>query len=269
MKCWGMIKMDLYRCFAAKRIWLILVLVPILMCGCIHDSILACMKYNLDPYVSGPSKLMEVLYFDRFKAVMVVMLSGIYTFGISDDLQYSFQKQILGRGVSVESYVVSKLIANAIAILFVTISGFLLFLAIISPYFPLRGGAGWNGSWTGFYSVIEKGPFPWLYGVLTGFQFGLAIVFLSNIGIFVSIFAPSRYVAIAIPYILFYILYAFTGILPMSLDFWSISSCWIVLGTNDFWPNFIYSNGILIAAQMVTAAGCLWAMNRRKKNGNL
>lgn len=270
MKKWlGIWKMDLYRCFANKRYWLIFILIPVIMMGCIHESILAQLKYNMVNPSSGPAKLMELLYFDRFKSIMVILLSGIYAFGISDDLQQQFMPTIMARGVTSFDYVTSKIAANTLAIVSASMGGFLFFLILISPLFPLEGREGFQSGVTGFYSVVETGDFPWMYGVLSGLQFGLAISFLTNISMMISIWVPSRYIAIAIPYVLFYILYAFTMVLPRQIDFWWLSSCWIVLQTDDFWLNFLYSNGILILGGCIATIGCLLSMDRRMRRAEV
>lgn len=82
--------------------------------------------------------------------------------------------------------------------------------------------------------------------VLVGLLFGLFAVSVTSFGILaVSIF-PNRYVGIAASFVAFYVIYAFTGSFPFSVNVWYLSSGVQVLNVNGFAVNYFYAIGISI-----------------------
>ena len=131
---------------------------------------------------------------------------------------------------------------------------------------PLVGGDGMT-QYFGYFACAMNFAGPLAYSILVGFLFGLFAVSVTSFGILaVSIF-PNRYVGIAASFVAFYVIYAFTGSFPFSVNVWYLSSGVQVLNVNGFAVNYFYAIGIMLLFCMVPWCLCFWAMKRRKHEG--
>lgn len=264
------LKMDFERNFCTWRFWVIVLLIPVLMIICDLEEIKTYFKYQLDyGFFCSLDAIQEILVFDRFKTVMTVMLSAISCFAISDDLSSHYCRMVLCR-MDLRQYCLSKILMNAAAVIVATILGFLLFIIVMLPIMPMVNEDIMRVNAFGYMSFLAKSPFPWLAVVLWAVLFAMFIVFLTTFSMWMSVYRPSRYVAIAIPFGLFYILYALTTMPGITaINMWYISSGVDVLNTDSFL--FGYGYGILFFG--ILTALCGWrlyrAMVRRVNNGNI
>ena len=109
-----LLKMDLHRCIGAKRFPVIIALIVVLLIANVWESVMIELQYKMR-MMGSLEKLMELLIFDRFKAAVIVLLSAVYTFGLCDDRNSSYDRLILFRCRPGE-YLLSKLISNAIGV---------------------------------------------------------------------------------------------------------------------------------------------------------
>lgn len=116
-------------------------------------------------------KLMELLIFDRFKAAVIVLLSAVYTFGLCDDRNSSYDRLILFRCRPGE-YLLSKLISNAIGVVSAVCISFVLFSIVLLPIMPLVGGDGMT-QYFGYFAYAMNFAGPLAYSILVGLLFGL------------------------------------------------------------------------------------------------
>ena len=258
------LRSDLRRSVLSWRFAGLTLLIPLIMMLSISDYIPICLINGKDGANSAFSKLYEILVFDRFKPVMVVLLSSLCCPFLGNDLKTGFYRQQLTRG-SRHDYIYSKLISNSICITLSTVLGFLLFIAAAAVFMPLRykdplrEGPGTFGPWW----CLINGPFPLLYPIVTALQFSAYVVFLSTVSIWVSVYRPSRYLALAVPYVLFYILYAVTTFLPRPFWVWYISSSVRCLPTTDFLTNWLYGLAFFILPTILCMWGCARSFERR------
>lgn len=88
---------------------------------------------------------------------------------------------------------------------------------------PLVGGDGMT-QYFGYFACAMNFAGPLVYSILVGLLFGLFAVSVTSFGILaVSIF-PNRYVGIAASFVAFYVIYAFAGSFPFSVNVWYLSS---------------------------------------------
>ena len=131
---------------------------------------------------------------------------------------------------------------------------------------PLVGGDGMT-QYFGYFAYAMNFAGPLAYSILVGLLFGLFAVSVTSFGILaVSIF-PNRYVGIAASFVAFYVIYAFTGSFPFSVNVWYLSSGVQVLNVNGFAVNYFYAIGIMLLFCMVPWCLCFGAMKRRKHEG--
>lgn len=263
-------KMDFQRNFCTWRFWIIVLLIPVLMIICDLETIKTCFTYQLDyGFFSSLESVQEILVFDRFKTVMTVMLSAISCFTVSDDLSSHYSRMVLCR-MDLRQYCLSKVLMNAAAVIAATVFGFSLFVIVMLPIMPMVNEYVMSANAFGYMSFLAKTPFAWLVVVLWAVLFAMFIVFLTTFSMWMSVYRPSRYVAIAIPFGTFYILYALTTMPGITaINMWYISSGVDVLNTGSFL--FGYGYGILFFG--ILTALCGWglyrAMVRRVNNGNI
>ncbi len=91
-----LLKMDLHRCIGAKRFPVIIALIVVLLIANVWESVMIELQYKMR-MMGSLEKLMELLIFDRFKAAVIVLLSAVYTFGLCDDRNNSYDRLILFR----------------------------------------------------------------------------------------------------------------------------------------------------------------------------
>ena len=255
------LKADLRRSVISWRFAGFTLLIPCIMVLSMSEYVGLLFRNGYSSSYSVMDRLFEILVFDRFKPTMVVLLSSLYCFALGDDLKTGFYLQELTRG-SRRAYVVSKLSANAICVIFSSVLGFLLFSLLASRFMPLRS-TGTHSTSFGPWQILVESPFPLLYPIATALQFSVYVVFLTTVSIWITVFRPNRFLALAVPYALFYVLYAVTAFLPMPLWVWYISSSVSVLPTTGFLSNFLYGLAFFLLPTFFCAWGCTMSFERK------
>ena len=225
-----LLKMDLHRCIGAKRFPVIIALIVVLLIANVWESVMIELQYKMR-MMGSLEKLMELLVFDRFKAAVIVLLSAVYTFGLCDDRNSSYDRLILFRCRPGE-YLLSKLISNAIGVVSAVCISFVLFSIVLLPIMPLVGGDGMT-QYFGYFACAMNFAGPLAYSILVGLLFGLFAVSVTS----------------------------------FSVNLWYLSSGVQVLKVNGFAVNYFYAIGIMILFCMVPWCLCFWAMKRRKHEG--
>ena len=168
-----LLKMDLHRCIGAKRFPVIIALIVVLLIANVWESVMIELQYKMR-MMGSLEKLMELLIFDRFKAAVIVLLSAVYTFGLCDDRNNSYDRLILFRCRPGE-YLLSKLISNAIGVVSAVCISFVLFSIVLLPIMPLVGGDGMT-QYFGYFAYAMNFAGPLAYSILVGLLFGLFAV---------------------------------------------------------------------------------------------
>ena len=262
-----LVSVDIKRSMCSWKYLLIILLIPAVMIGCVHDSIIDGIRYNLPrEAMSSLELLLMALVFDRFKPIMVVLLSLIYTSAVSDDISSAYLRFCASR-CNVTSYMLAKICVNAIAITAATVIGFLLFIILL---YPVMGMKNMSTPYIYGFELTSGGDFPWLYAVAVGILFSSFAIMLTTFSIWISIYHPSRYVAIAIPFVLFYLLYALTTFLPLQFNMWYLSSGVINLPqTIPSIVRYLYALAFFLIPSAVFSIAGVKAMRRRFRDGIL
>ena len=132
-------------------------------------------RENANIVFSSIQHVLYVLYFDRFKAVMIAVLSLLCAGSVYEDISsgfFLFQKLRVGR---IERYVISKIAANMFLVTTATIGGIWLFVAFVRPLMPLVGNNPQQNI-VEYYDIYQTlGPI--LYLAAMGLIFGLSASF--------------------------------------------------------------------------------------------
>lgn len=260
------LKMDFERNFCTWRFFLIIVLIPILMIVCDLDTIQGLWKWHTEyGFTCSLKSVQEILIFDRFKTVMTVMLSAISCFTVSDDIHTHYDRMILCR-MGIGKYCMSKLMMNALAIISAVVTGFLLYVVVLLPIMPLV-----NEEYVHSGDRLANGPMAaCVLVVIWAVIFALYVVFLTTFSMWVTVYRPNRYVAIALPFAMFYILYTLTTVPGKQyLNLWYISSGVDVLQSGNVAVTLAYAAAVFGLLTALCGLGFYRAMARRVKDGKL
>ena len=192
-------------------------------------------RENANVVFSSIKHVLYVLYFDRFKAVMIAVLSLLCAGSVYEDISsgfFLFQKLRVGR---IERYVISKIAANMFLVTTATIGGIWLFVAFVRPLMPLVGNNPQQDI-VEYYDIYQTlGPI--LYLAAMGLIFGLSASF-------------------------------FTDFLPRELDIWNLTSAAKMLRMTDssFW-NYLYSVSLLLVLNAISGIVLWKKLKGRYENG--
>ena len=252
--------MDLRRSILSRRFAVLTLLIPFVMMLCVGETFVYTIQFGPMTSQSVLFKLQEILTFDRFKPVIVILTTALYTSALGDDITTGFIQHCLVRG-SEKSYGLAKLMANALCINLSMVIGFFLYVLIASLFLPLRDVPGGNTLYTHMQTVTDS-SFPLLYPLLAALQLAAFVVLLATISCWVCLYHPSRYLAVAVPFALFYIFYTVTFILPRPFWVWYISSSEPAFPNLGFLPNVLYGLAFFWLPSLLVGAGCLRSFER-------
>lgn len=259
-------RMDFERSFCTWRFLMIVLLIPVLMVCCKLETVRTAWSADIEyGFFSSIKLLEEILIFDRFKTVMTVLLSAICCFTVSDDIRTRYNRMILSR-MGIYQYCISKLVMNALAVMAAVILGFVLFLICMLFVMPIT-----NEEYAGCaYFVCTGTGSAVVLTVIWAYIFALYIILLTTFSIWISVYRPSRYVAIALPFALFYVLYALTVAQHYDfMNFWYISSGVDVLQSGNVWAVMAYATAVFGMLTCLCGLGFCRAMVRRMRDGRI
>lgn len=207
----------------------------------------------------------NVMHYDRFKPLMIILLSGIFTTEFCKEWISHFDRFILTRS-SVKGYIYGKVLGNVIAIyssMAIAVTVFILFFHFylkldIVDYSIIESQM--NG-YAPYGNIISGGK-PILYFVIISTIFATGVIFLTLLGMVISLYFPNRFVALASPYISYYLLCSITLFFPEPLEFLGIFMGTITI--SDYMGlNFLYNIGILIFLIIIASVGIRRKVERR------
>ena len=261
--------MDLRHCLCRWKNLLLLFSCLLLLYASIHEKLAALLKYGkIEGSYEAAEILFEVLYFDRFKGILVTLFAALCSYVMSDEIRTGFCTHVLSRGIEVRTYAVSKLLANAVIVIVFCQLSFVLYTVTLNQFYPVTGLR--ENRYVGYFEEIYSAGTYWLTAAFAGLQFGLASLVLIHTGIMVSVVFPKKIISVAIPYIVYSFLFTLSGKninIPSWLDYFLLSSCADVLRVGRFLPNFIYSNLILLLMAVLTGIVCTWLAEWRHSHG--
>ncbi len=265
MKFRKLLWMECYRSIVNRKFLMIVFLVAVIM---VLGDTMSIKAYFLYGYRGDMTQhVYTVMLFDRYKAILAVVLAGVSCYSMSDDLSSRYARQILSR-VTVKQYVLAKVMANGIAVLLAIVAGFCLFPIITSPFMVLTGEF-YDPKQLDYFSEVAEKASPVAYFVLVAILFGSFVVAVTTFGMWVTVKRPSRYVALAVPFGILYMMYSLGTYFPRPFWFWYMSSGVTVLGTTDFLSNYAYGMGWFAALTVVAGFGCYRSMKRRFADGKI
>lgn len=194
------VKMDIMRSIFSVRFVLFVLLFAIILSASETERFISAISQQ------GTDTVMQVIFhnlvMDKFKIIMVILLSCIYTKSFCDDYNGNYLRCILSR-IDVTLYAQSKIVVNAMANIFGSMLGFSVSAAFLSIFLPLVSNDIDVGNRE--FAIAH----PVCYILLMGLVFGLVAAACSTIGLLVSVFQPNAFVSIAFAGLLFFLVVSY------------------------------------------------------------
>ena len=146
----------------------------------------------------------NMLLFDKFKVIFVILLCSLYSSSYCKDKSNGYILMVLNR-TDATSYTQSKFIANTISIIFVSLCSFFLYVFILFPHIDLVSPYCNNG----YYYLDIMLSHPVCYIIMAALQFSMIAAACGSIGLLVSIFQPDAFVSIGLPGLIFFLALSF------------------------------------------------------------
>lgn len=212
---------DCKRCVFSVRFLLIVAAIAVIcLTGCASTFSTAIQNPNSDIY-SSLDELELLLTFDKYKCVMTAALAALYAGSFTEDRKNNYLRCVLSR-ISLQKYVVCRLMVILIGCVVATVAGFGLMSLILSNWMGLRVV---DESIVAMrFLQLASGNFAFLYLILLGVNFGIAAAIAAVIGMWMTVYREERFLAVGGAVLAFYFLYAISILLPDILSYEAIGS---------------------------------------------
>ena len=192
------LRMELSRAFRPFRMLVVVAAIVILLLGSDWNLIHDLMEYGFIEFLGIADKLEDILTFDTFKCVFVILLAGLYTNSFCKDDNSKYLRMILSR-VDVTTYTQCRFLANLCVVLVVSISCFYLCAVCMSPVMPLI----YERNILYYIEIAESHPI--LYIGMCGYMMGLVAAASSSVGLLFSVYKSNSFVSIGISGLVFFV----------------------------------------------------------------
>lgn len=202
---------------------------------------------------------MEILRsLDGYRKIFVILGALPFAANFSDEWNCMVTTNCVTRK-SAKKYSIANVVVCYVASLATIFLGMMLFVGIYSMFYPfyLLGG----GSTFAPYDVL--GPFPDV--MARTFVFAASCAMWAVMGLMLTAFFPSKYIAICAPFVFSYAVERITMNFSEDFNLWGLSlshTDWSAL------PAFIYSNALFAGIAVVCGIIFTKTVERRVQNGS-
>lgn len=194
--------MDLKRSVCSARFLLFVMAFAILLSASDVSQLESAVRHGSGSSLTVMQMIFHNLVMDKFKIIMVILLSCIYAKSFCDDYNSNFLRCILTR-IDVTLYAQSRIVVNMITNVIGSVLGFSIAAIFLSAFVPLVST-----------EIAVNNPeiaveYPVSYILLMGFVFGLVSAACSTAGLLFSAFQSNAFVSIAISGLLFFLIVSY------------------------------------------------------------
>lgn len=198
---------------------------------------------------------------DGYRKLFVVLGALPFAANFSDEWNCMVTTSCVTRK-SIRKYSVANVIMCYLSSLSEIFIGMMIFAGIYSMYYPLYFPSG--GSMSEPYGILTSQGFPLLDLAARTFVFSASCAMWAVMGLMLSAFFPSKYIAICAPFVFSYAIERITMNFSVDFDLWSLSlshTDWSAL------PAFLYANVIFGGISVVCGIIFTNAVERKVQNG--
>lgn len=213
----------------------------------------------------GGDVLMEmelIRSLDGYRKISVILGALPFAANFSDEWNCMVTTNCVTRK-SAKKYSVANVVMCYISTLATVFFGMMIFAGIYSMSYPFYSVGG--GSESGPYGIFSLKGFPMLDLAATTFVFAASCAMWAVMGLMLTAFFPSKYIAICAPFIFSYAVERVTMNFTEDFNLWGLSlshTGWRAL------PAFIYSNALFAGIAVVCGIIFTKMVERRVQNGN-
>lgn len=213
----------------------------------------------------GGDVLMEmelIRTLDGYRKIFVILGALPFAANFSDEWNCMVTTNCVTRK-SAKKYSAANVVMCYISALATVFFGMMIFAGIYSMSYPFYSVGG--GSESGPYGIFALNGFPLLDLTATTFVFAASCAMWAVMGLMLTAFFPSKYIAICAPFVFSYAVERVTMNFTEDFDLWGLSfshTNWSAL------PAFIYSNALFAGIAVVCGIIFTKTVERRVKNGS-
>lgn len=194
---------------------------------------------------------------DGFRKMFVIVGALPFTANFSDEWNSMITTSCITRK-SVRKYAVSNVVMCCISSLATIFIGMMLFCAIYSIFIPFYVPE--SGSIFPPYDVL-----PPLLGLMAKtIVFSASCAVWAVMGLMLTAFFPSKYIAICAPFVFSYAIERITMNFPADFDLWGLSLSHTEMSAL---PAFLWSNGIFAVIAVICGIVFTKVVERKVQNG--
>lgn len=262
---WRMFRLNVIENIFSIRFFAITLILCLLFIFSQFDVVYGMAVGNFMGYSDIVGLYVNVMHFDRFKPLMIILLSGIFTTEFCKEWVSHFDRFILMR-CSVKGYIYGKVLGNVAAIyssMAIAVTVFCLFIHFylkldLLDYSIMESQIN---AYIPYGKVVMEGN-PILYIIIISTIFATGVIFLTLLGMVISLYFPNKFVALASPYISYYLLCSITLFFPEPLEFLGIFMGTVTISGNAG-LNFLYNMGVLVIFIIIASVGIRRKVERR------
>lgn len=241
--------MELKRSCSPVRLVAATVILVALMIASSWGDFIAGSGFRYQHTMGAVNILHFILSFDRFKVLMVLVLSGLHTASFCADINSHFSRMLFMR-TDAAVYTQCRFLANGIAILISCGLSFFLFVFSLLSLYPVISAEAASAA---FYYVDIAVDAPFLYVGMMALQFGMITAACSSIGLCFSAWQPNAFVSIGVSGLVFFIAISYFP-LGTPFDILNMMSMLPILGREFPWyTNFAW--GMLLPSATAGLSG--------------
>ncbi len=198
---------------------------------------------------------------DGYRKIFVILGSLPFAANFSDEWISMVTMNCITRK-SVKKYTVANVAMCFVSAFFTIFIGMMIFAGIYSINYPFYSVGGGSGSAP--YGIFTLNGFPALDLAAVTFVFAASCAMWAVMGLMLTAFFPSKYIAICAPFVFSYAIERVTMNFTEDFDLWSLSlshTGWSAL------PAFIYANVIFVGISVICGIIFTKIVERRVQNG--
>ncbi|WP_444643187.1 hypothetical protein ACRQU7_01465 [Caproiciproducens sp. R1] len=226
----NVLRMDLYRIVTSAWFYFSIVLVTVLCFSCNWTDISQVFSqgnHNIDvTYI-----FTILMGLGEFKNMILIAAALACVGNFCSDWNHQFIRPVVIR-CGARKYSHSKIFSCLISTFLTVFIGLLLFVFLLSLRIPLHQEGSFSSSLVlnKPYDYLINGDFPILYFIVKIFILSIACAFWGIVGLCVTSYIPNHFVAVASPFIAYYLLGEFGEYLPNFMNFRMLAYSYDVLG---------------------------------------
>ena len=265
-------KMDAKRCLISWRFLGVVLAVAVICIMSMSENWKDIFSGRVRDTMSSVDQLNKMMFFDRFKPLLIVVLSMVYSNSFTEDWNHRYFRFIYSRS-GIKRYACSKILVTILGVVLASILGFVLFGVIMYPWMRMGAIEGVFQIEACFseYPELLVSPVPVLYLVIHGWNFGLSASCMAVAGLWLTVKKPNSFIGIGGPFFIFYFVYAISvWIMPHSWNYMNVSSfLGIEWGTQSLEARLLFYTLYLLVCNIIPAIGFYISLRKRWKNGTL